>query len=78
MMGISDQRACSTILGSPASSPEQHHQTSDFIDGDKQSAHLSWVDLCLDADLFWDLDAVWLQHQPNDGQDISENQPGRP
>ena len=69
-------KACNTIPGSPASSPEHHHQTS--IDGNKQPAHLSWVDLCLDADLFWDLDAVWLQHQPNDGQDISENQPGRP
>ena len=72
------RKACNTIPGSPASSPEQHYQRSDFIDGNKQSAHLSWVHLCLDADLFWDLDAVWLQHQPNDGQDISEYQPGRP
>ena len=31
--------------------------------------HLSGVDLGLDTNLFGNLYAVWLQHQPSDGQD---------
>ena len=69
MMATEGLMVCNTIPGSPASSPEINLCVLYFKKFSLftfQPAYLPRVDLCLHTNLFWNLDAVWFQHQPVD------------
>ena len=60
---------CNTIPGSLASSPEHNLCVlyfKEFSSSTFQPAYLPRVDLSFHTNLFWNLDAVWFQHQPGD------------